>query len=246
MSNTSQQKAAPEEHGRIVADMFGRIVPWYDLLNHVLSLGQDIYWRHQLVRLARPACRHASEEDFLVLDLAAGTLDVSLELLRQHPQARVLAMDFTFPMLKRGRQKAHQRKVNVDIVQADGRYLPLPGNTLDCITMAFGIRNIIPREQAFAEALRVLKPGGRLCILEFGSGKNRIFRGVYNFYLDRLLPVLGRVVSGDAAAYRYLADTIKAFPDAPALASQLLAAVFTGVFYRPMMSGIVYVHVAEK
>lgn len=241
-------RPSPEEHGRRVSGMFGRIAPWYDLLNHLLSAGQDVYWRHQLARLARPATQAAAAntEEFRILDLAAGTMDVSLELTRQHPQARILAMDFSFPMLKRGRLKALRKGKPLDAVLADGKRLPLPEGCVDCITIAFGVRNILPREEAFAEALRVLKPGGRLCILEFGSGKNRIWRGIYNFYLDRLLPLVGRVVSGDAAAYRYLADTIKEFPDASSLAGELLEAGFDSVFCRPMLSGIVYLHVAGK
>jgi len=226
--------------------MFGRIAPWYDLLNHVLSAGQDVYWRHQLVRLARPATFGGAAGEFVVLDLAAGTLDVSLELRRQLPGARILAMDFSFPMLKRGRDKAQRKGAGVETVLADGKRLPLPDECVDCITIAFGIRNIVPRQQAFAEALRVLKPGGRFCVLEFGSGKNRIWRGVYNLYLDRLLPLVGRLVSGDAGAYRYLADTIKEFPDAQALAAELLQAGFSKVFCRPMLSGIVYLHAGEK
>lgn len=256
MSDTSEKFQAAEtapkpavaedEHGRRVSSMFGRIAPWYDLLNHLLSAGQDIYWRHQLARQARPAVENSPRRDFVILDLAAGTLDVSLELRRQHPTARILAMDFSFPMLQRGRAKALRKKAAIETVLADGKRLPLPDSGMDCITIAFGIRNILPREAAFAEALRVLRPGGRLCILEFGSGKNRIWRGLYNFYLDRLLPLVGRVVSGDAGAYRYLADTIKEFPDADALASELLSAGFSQAFCRPMLSGIVYLHVAQK
>ncbi len=233
------------EHGRRVSGMFGRIAPWYDLLNHVLSLGQDIYWRNQLVRLVRqPAGRESAP--LVVLDLAAGTLDVALELRRQHPTARILAMDFSLPMLQRGRQKALRHKAGVETVLADGKHLPLPDASVDCITIAFGIRNILPREAAFAEALRVLRPGGRLCILEFGTGQSRIWRGIYNLYLERLLPLLGRLVSGDPAAYRYLAETIKRFPPAPALAQELLQAGFHGAFFRPLLSGIVYLHVGVK
>lgn len=239
--------AGPDDHGRRVSGMFGRIARWYDLLNHVLSLGLDIYWRHQLVRLVRKA---PGQHDWLVLDLAAGTMDVSLEILRQHPKASVLAMDFAYPMLLRGVHKAKRTKSSsessVAAALADGRTLPLPAASVDCITIAFGIRNILPRSKAFAEAMRVLRPGGRMCILEFGTGKSRIWKGVYNFYLRRILPLVGRIVSGDSAAYTYLADTILAFPPAPELAKELLEAGFDKVYYRPMLSGIVYLHVSEK
>ncbi|KAB1442718.1 ubiquinone/menaquinone biosynthesis methyltransferase [Pseudodesulfovibrio senegalensis] len=231
-----------EEHGRKVKDMFGRIARWYDFLNHFLSLGQDIYWRYRLARAARPA------EGGMVLDLAAGTMDVSVELLRQYPTVRVAALDFTHEMLAEGkRSKLKKGRENAILpVQADGRKLPMPDQCVDAVTIAFGIRNILPREAAYAEVLRVLKPGGRFCILEFGTGSRRVWKGLYNFYLDKLLPGIGRVVSGDASAYRYLADTIRAFPDERSLAAEMVDAGFERVYHVPMMSGIVYMHVGSK
>lgn len=235
--------ANPDRHGREVSSMFGRIARWYDMLNHVLSLGQDIYWRHQLVRMARLP----RDSKGLVLDLAAGTLDVSLEFLRRHPGLQVLAMDFSEPMLRQGASKIPvPDRERIALALADGRSLPLPDTCVDCVSIAFGIRNIIPREQAFAEVLRVLRPGGRFCILEFGTGHKRIWKGVYNFYLSSLLPRIGNLVSGDASAYTYLAETIKAFPPAEELALELQDAGFGRVYYRPMLSGIVYLHAAQK
>lgn len=238
-SDTSKEHT---EHGRRVMDMFGRIAGWYDFLNHFLSLGQDIYWRYRLVRAAKP------QPGGMVLDLAAGTMDVSVELLRQYPDIRVAALDFTLPMLEQGRRKKlkNGREKQIFPVQADGRKLPLPDNCMDAATIAFGIRNILPREEAYAEILRVLKPGGRLCILEFGTGSRRVWKGVYNFYLDRILPLVGKIFSGDPGAYRYLADTIRAFPDERKLAAEMSEAGFGRVYHVPMMSGIVYMHVGEK
>ena len=231
-----------DEHGRKVADMFGRIAGWYDFLNHFLSVGQDIYWRYRLARAARPA------PGGWVLDLAAGTLDVSVELTRQYPSVKVAALDFSLPMLAEGkRKKLKGRRAEVIIpVQADGRKLPLVDQSMDAATIAFGIRNILPRKEAFDEFYRVLKPGGRLCVLEFGTGSRRVWKGVYNFYLDKLLPLVGRVVSGDSGAYRYLAETIKNFPDERALAREMVDAGFERVYHLPMMSGIVYLHVGQK
>ncbi len=234
---------AEDRHGREVSSMFGRIARWYDLLNHVLSLGQDIYWRHQLVRMARLP----KDSEGVVLDLASGTLDVSLEFLRRHPKLRVLSMDFSGPMLLRGRDKIPDRDSHrIFLALADGRRLPLPDACVDCVTIAFGIRNILPRADACAEALRVLRPGGRFCILEFGTGHRRIWRGVYNFYLSSLLPRIGGLISGDSGAYVYLAETIKAFPPAEVLGQELLDAGFSEVYFRPMLSGIVYLHAARK
>lgn len=232
----------PEAHGRKVAAMFGRIARWYDFLNRLLSLGQDVWWRYRLVRAVN------APENGLVLDLAAGTLDVSVELLRQRPDLRVAALDFSLPMLAVGRERKlrGRRAERIFPAQADGRVLPLADASVDAATIAFGIRNIKPRPEAYAEILRVLKPGGRFCVLEFGTGSRRVWKGLYNFYLDKLLPAIGRIVSRDDAAYRYLADTIRAFPDERTLARELLDAGFDKVYHVPMLSGIVFLHVAAK
>jgi demethylmenaquinone methyltransferase/2-methoxy-6-polyprenyl-1,4-benzoquinol methylase len=236
------------DHGRAVARMFGRIAGWYDFLNHFLSLGQDVYWRFRLVRFIRlDDGKGQADPAPLVLDLAAGTLDVSLAILKRFTTARVLALDFSLPMLLHGRRKIKAADAGrIACVLADGRTLPLPGESVSAATIAFGIRNIVPRSEAHAEILRVLKPGGRYLILEFGSGRERIWRGVYNFYLNRVLPLIGRIVSKDQGAYAYLAETIAAFPAAPDLARELLDAGFARVYYQPLLSGIVYIHVAEK
>uniref|UniRef100_B8DMZ6 Demethylmenaquinone methyltransferase n=1 Tax=Nitratidesulfovibrio vulgaris (strain DSM 19637 / Miyazaki F) TaxID=883 RepID=B8DMZ6_NITV9 len=231
----------PCGHARSVSGMFGRIADWYDLLNRVLSGGLDKYWRYRLVRHVVPGPTGR------VLDLAAGTLDVSLEIVRQHPGTRVPALDFCRPMLQRGRGKLFGETARaIWPATADGRRLPLADASVDCVTIAFGIRNILPRSEAFAEILRVLVPGGRLCVLEFGTGKTPVWRGLYNFYLNRVLPMVGKAVSGDSGAYRYLADTIMAFPTADELAGEMAAAGFGRVFHLPLTSGIVRLHVAEK
>ena len=229
-----------QEHGAKVAGLFGRIAPWYDFLNHFLSLGFDVAWRRRLVR-----CIPASRAP-LILDLAAGTLDVSREILRRHPTSRVLALDFSYPMLARGQKKIQARAISILPATADGRCLPLPDQSVDCVTMAFGIRNIVPRQAAYGEIMRVLKPGGRFCILEFGAGRQKILRGIYNIYLHRLLPWIGRTFSGDAQAYSYLAETIQSFPEARQLSAELVAAGFFRVYSFPLTGGIVQIHVAEN
>lgn len=231
-------------HGKQVAAMFGRIAGWYDFLNHSLSLGMDIYWRWRLARAARP--RPTDGSGGTVLDLAAGTLDVALALTRQYPSVRVAAVDFSLPMLQRGQGKLKGLEDRIFPIQGDGRALPLPDESVDAATIAFGIRNIRPRPEAHAEVLRVLRPGGRFCILEFGTAKRKVWGGLYNFYLDSVLPTLGKLISGDRSAYRYLADTIRDFPDERALARELLDAGYARVFHVAMLSGIVYLHVAEK
>jgi len=229
----------PNEHGKKVSGLFDNIAAWYDFLNHFLSVGQDVYWRRRLVRYVRSGPTGA------VLDLAAGTLDVSVEILRQNPALRVLSMDFSQGMLSRGKAKIAKYPAIIP-VQADGRALPLPDACVDTVTIAFGIRNILPRTDAYKEILRVLAPGGRICILEFGTGQARIWQGAYNFYLGTVLPRVGRFFSKNPEAYQYLADTIRAFPNARTLAAELLDAGFAQVSYQPLSSGIVYLHVAQK
>lgn len=228
------------EHGRKVSGLFGRIAGWYDFLNHFLSLGQDIIWRKRLVRHVR------SEKDGVILDLAAGTLDVSREVGKTFPGAKIVGLDFSLPMLLRGKRKMAGSKKRFLPLMADVVRIPMPDCSVDCATIAFGIRNVKPRAAAYAEILRVLKPEGRLCILEFGSGQNRVWKGIYNFYLNRVLPLIGRLFSRDSGAYSYLARSIGHFPPARDLAGEIITAGFGRVFYYPLCSGIVYVHVAEK
>ena len=231
------------DHGRRVAGMFGRIAGWYDFLNHFLSLGLDLVWRRRLVSHLAPL---AASDRLVVLDLAAGTLDVTRAILRRYPGARVAAMDFALPMLRRGQGKLSGSERSAVLTGlADGRELPLKDACVDGVTIAFGIRNL-PRPRAHAEILRVLRPGGRYCILEFGAGRKRILKGLYNFYLNRLLPLLGRIISGDDQAYRYLAETIKAFPDERELDAELRQSGFDRIFHEPLAWGIVFIHVAEK
>ena len=156
-------------------------------------------------------------------------------------------MDFSEPMLRRGQRKIRAASNGrIQPVVADGRALPARAQCVDCVTIAFGIRNIRPREAAYQEVLRVLAPGGRFCILEFGAGRKKILRGVYNVYLLHVLPLVGRLFSGDPQAYRYLAETIQEFPDAGKLSLELKRAGFARVYSVPLTLGIVQLHVAEK
>jgi demethylmenaquinone methyltransferase/2-methoxy-6-polyprenyl-1,4-benzoquinol methylase len=146
-------------------------------------------------------------------------------------------------MLRKGRSKI--KNFPVMPVGADGRKLPLADSSVDRVTIAFGLRNIRPREEAYAEIRRVLTPQGKLCILEFGSGGQRILGGVYNLYLTRILPALGRIISRDKQAYSYLAQTICQFPSAPDLEEELRQAGFSHVKGRPLTAGIVWLHTAN-
>jgi len=181
-----------------------------------------------------------------ILDLAAGTLDVSIAVARRCKR-RVLAADVCAPMLLAGRGKLDEaERGRIFPVVADGRVLPLADASVAGATIAFGIRNIRPRPDALAELARVIRPGGRLMVLEFGTGKRRMWGGLYNFYLRQILPKIGKLVSGDDEAYRYLAETIREFPEEATLAEEMRQAGFADVGYRAMAGGIVFLHAGVK
>lgn len=231
----------PGDRGR-VAGMFGRVAGSYDLLNHLLSAGLDIFWRKAMVRALFAPGLPAGP----LLDLAAGTMDVSIMLARGGSRP-VLAADICQPMLATGAAKLPKELKNrIHPTLADGRALPLPDASVAGATIAFGIRNIRPRPEAFAELARALKPGGRLVVLEFGTGKRRLWGGAYNFYLRHILPAIGKAVSGDDEAYRYLAATIREFPDEATLAGEMRHCGFHNVSYKALCGGIVFLHAGVK
>lgn len=227
-------------HNIKVKRMFGSIAHGYDLLNHTLSMGVDFYWRRSLVASL------AQAPQGLFLDLASGTFSVSLALAKAYPARRILAADLCLPMLKQGLRKLDKEAGRIAPLNADAYHLPLADNSVAAITVSFGLRNMLPRVPALAEMHRVLKPGGRLSVLEFGSARPLVWLGLYNFYLARVLPRIGGAVSGDRAAYDYLASSIREFPSAAELAEEMRAAGFDTVKYKRLSGGIVYVHTADK
>ncbi|MDL2268151.1 ubiquinone/menaquinone biosynthesis methyltransferase [Desulfovibrio sp. OttesenSCG-928-G15] len=245
--NTTEEDStgySPKADGGSVQRLFSHIAGGYDLLNKILSFGFDALWRAKLADAVRPFPLKSTSR---ILDLAAGTLEVSLALAKRYPNRSILAMDFCRPMLVRGVPKlAKSRNRKIYPVTADARHLPLPDASVDAVTIAFGLRNIRPREEAYAEALRVLTPGGKLCVLEFGSAQDRILFGTYNFYLQHLLPKIGRLFSRDKAAYAYLAETVILYPGADALSSEMQTAGFSQVRYTKHTGGIVVLHIGEK
>lgn len=229
-----------------VSDIFSSIARGYDFLNRTLSMGMDIYWRKALVRSV------ARVQNGPLLDLAAGTFDVSMLLARTCPERTILAGDLCFDMLKQGLPKLerlkekHSRLGRVVPITANAFNLPLPDSCLAAVTVSFGLRNMLPRVEALKEINRVLAPGGRLSVLEFGSAKVRVWGGLYNFYLTRMLPSIGGLVSGRKDAYEYLARSIQDFPLPGELASEMGEAGFRKVRYRRLTGGIVYLHSADK
>lgn len=227
-----------------VNSMFGRIARRYDLANRMLCGGIDTWWRRQLAAAVE---RHAPRD---VLDLATGSGDVAFTLGRRlDPATAIVGMDFCQPMLDQAEEKKRAagagRFANVTFRQGDGLALPLPDASVDAITISFGLRNLADRARGLREMRRVLRPGGRLFVLEF-SQPHAWFRPFYYFYLRRVLPHIAGLVTGDRAAYVYLNDTIGQFPDRAALAREIAAAGFSDVKARGMTLGIVALHEAAR
>jgi demethylmenaquinone methyltransferase / 2-methoxy-6-polyprenyl-1,4-benzoquinol methylase len=225
-----------------VKGIFSRIAPSYDTFNRLASLGIDRSWRRATVEAA---CLTPESH---VLDLAAGTGDLALALAQQGAPAEVLATDFVPEMLEIAHQKAakYRGATRIEFQVADAQALPIPNETFDAATVAFGVRNFPNRMANFMEVLRVLKPRGRYVVLEFSRPRNKLFRGLYHFYLRHVIPNLGALVAGDKASFVYLNDSIRQFPDQEALASELRCAGFSNVDYTNLTGGIVAIHVAVK
>ena len=225
-----------------VNSMFARIARRYDVANRLLSFGADVGWRRQLVN----SVRFASPRD--ILDLATGSGDVAFALARAMPPARIVGLDFCQPMLDEAEKKkaaARDAFATISFRQGDGLAIPLADQSVDAATISFGLRNMADRHRCLSELRRVLRPGGRLFILEF-SQPQRWFRPFYFFYLRHILPRLAGWVTGDRAAYTYLNDTIEQFPDRDALSAEIRAAGFPTVRARGMTFGIVALHEAQR
>ncbi len=225
-----------------VREMFGAIARRYDLLNRVLSLGQDGRWRR---RAAAEALKGA---DGAVLDLCGGTGDLTADLARSSAGGLVVCGDFSHPMLVRARAKLARRGLSsrCAIVEADALRLPFPDGAFAAVTVAFGVRNFSDLGAGLREILRVLEPGGRLVVLEFSRPTSPVLAPVYALYLRRVLPRVGDRISGRAGPYRYLATTIGEFPDPPVLAGLLRDAGFAAAGWTPLSGGIVCIHTALK
>lgn len=232
----------PDEKKKFVRDKFASISPKYDLLNSLLSFQIDRYWRWKTTRLLREF------PDGAVLDLCAGTLPLSLELARQAKRRRVLAVDFCEDMLRSGVKTlpADQRKSRIFPVCGDGEQIPAPSSTFWGCTVAFGVRNLSRTQEGLNEMHRVLKPGGKLLILEFSRPANPIVKPLYAFYLNKVLPTVAGLVSGDKEAYEYLASSIAAFYEPEELLRMLRTAGFAYTERKPLTFGIVSIYIGIK
>jgi demethylmenaquinone methyltransferase/2-methoxy-6-polyprenyl-1,4-benzoquinol methylase len=222
--------------------MFAGIAGRYDVANHLLSGGIDFYWRRVLTRMV---LRCGPRE---VVDLATGSGDVAFKLRdRLGTGVPITGLDFCEPMLDEARAKKNKSPAYTDLEFAFGdcMELPLEDNSVDAVTISFGVRNFEDRQRGLKEILRILRPGGRLFVLEF-SQPDRWFRPIYYIYLKYILPRVAALATGDKSAYDYLAGTIENFPTKEALAEQLKAAGFETVKATGLTFSIVAIHEAQK
>ena len=226
-----------------IAGMFDAIAPRYDLLNRLLSAGIDRRWRAKAIDALQLTGRET------LIDLCTGTADVALEARRRGPGvARALGVDFAGAMLALGLQKVHAagEEARITLVRGDAMRLPASDGSADAATVAFGIRNVQSPVVGCAEMFRVLKPGGRLAILEFGVPRIPGLRALYLWYFAQVLPRIGRLISGHSGAYSYLPASVGAFPPPPQFVTLLQQVGFVDVRAVPLTFGIVYLYVASK
>jgi demethylmenaquinone methyltransferase/2-methoxy-6-polyprenyl-1,4-benzoquinol methylase len=237
---TSEQDAS-----RKVREMFTRIAPRYDLLNHVLSAQMDKRWRARAARELRPILERS---DATVLDLCCGTGDLAFSLARKS-KARIIGADFSHTMLVRARDKARSEangSVPVPFFEADALRLPFAGASFDLVTTAFGFRNLANYEAGLREIARVLKPGGNVAILEFTEPAPGLMGDAYRAYTQKILPKIGGWISGDSAAYAYLPKSVARFFRPHELADLMTHTGYTNVRFILMMLNSVALHIGLK
>jgi demethylmenaquinone methyltransferase / 2-methoxy-6-polyprenyl-1,4-benzoquinol methylase len=224
-----------------VASMFDSISPRYDLLNRVLSLGIDTIWRKRAINLLR------ADKPQLILDVATGTADLAIEALRIHPK-QVIGVDISAGMLAMGHEKLKKRKLQdrIQLVLGDSEGLPFEENKFDAATVAFGVRNFEHLLEGLKDIQRVLKPGAKLVVLEFSRPNTFPVKQVYNFYFRFVLPLVGRLVSKDSAAYTYLPASVQVFPEGNAFLGYMEQAGFVKNQEKRLTFGICSIYVGQK
>ncbi len=243
MSQNSDIKNTTGPSRTAVWKMFDRIAHRYDLLNHLLSFGQDILWRRKMSRFL------PQKEDIRLLDLATGTGDQVITLLKMNPAiTRAIATDMAEKMIAVGVEKAKRLNLNgrLRYGTGDATALQFKDHSFDAVTISFGIRNVTDVGTALREMYRVLRPDGRALILEFSLPKNTLLRNLYLFYFRNILPGLGSVISGDKEAYYYLNRTVESFPYGDDFLRLMQKSGFETVFETPLSGGIATIYCGIK
>jgi demethylmenaquinone methyltransferase/2-methoxy-6-polyprenyl-1,4-benzoquinol methylase len=237
------KKVNVEEKAGKVAEVFHSVAGNYDLMNDLMSGGIHRLWKRVTIEMSGVRPGHS------VLDIAGGTGDLAAKFSRiVGPEGTVVLADINDSMLKVGRDRLVDRGItdNVRFSQADAQYLPFPDNTFDVITIAFGLRNVTDKDMALRSMLRVLKPGGKLLVLEFSKPPNTLLSKIYDGYSFNILPKLGKLFANDADSYQYLAESIRMHPDQDTLLEMMDAAGFNNTDYHNMTGGIVALHRGVK
>jgi len=237
MGLTVPEKNLPEDHARRVREMFARISPRYDLLNHLLSMNVDRRWRRAVTRKLRAIL----PEDAQLLDIACGTGDLSIELF-DNLSARVIGLDFCRPMLEIAARKTSE----IFFVEADALRLPFADASFDALTIAFGLRNLSNVEDGLKEMRRILRPGGWAAILEFSTPVVPGFRGLFDFYMWLVLPRVGAWISGSRSAYEYLPQSVARFANQDQLVGMMRDAGFERVSFENLTGGIAALHTGQR
>jgi demethylmenaquinone methyltransferase / 2-methoxy-6-polyprenyl-1,4-benzoquinol methylase len=226
------------ERALYVRSMFARIAQRYDLMNRLMSVGQDGAWRKLVVRAAqlRPGSR--------IMDVATGTGDMMIEALRQQPNTLAVGSDFTFEMMQVGQQKPASNSIRW--CAADALNLPFADDSFDAVTSGFGVRNFIDRVQAFREQRRVLRPGGRVICLEISKPPRNLLAPLFRLYFNRFVPLAGGIISGQRDAYTYLPQSVNEFLTPEELKVVMETANLREVTYQRLMLGSVAIHVGMK
>lgn len=227
----------------LVAGVFHSVAAKYDIMNDVMSFGIHRFWKRYTIEVsgARPGMK--------VLDLAGGTGDLTAKFSHLvGDKGEVVLADINDSMLKVGRTKLRDRGIvnNVSYVQANAEALPFPDNHFDIITIAFGLRNVTDKDAALRSMNRVLKPGGKLLVLEFSKPQHEVMRKIYDLYSFKVLPKMGQIITKDAGSYEYLAESIRMHPDQDTLKQMMVDAGFEQVDYTNMTDGIVALHRGYK
>jgi demethylmenaquinone methyltransferase/2-methoxy-6-polyprenyl-1,4-benzoquinol methylase len=230
---------------RKVREMFTRIAPRYDLLNHLLSAQMDRRWRARTAKELRPILQ---SPDAVALDLCCGTGDLAFSLAKD-ARAKIIGADFSHTMLTRAKEKAlahANRGTPIPFLEADALRLPFANTSFDLVTTAFGFRNLANYEEGLREILRILKPGGTAAILEFTEPATGIIGDAYRFYCQKVLPAIAGVISGDSAAYTYLPKSVARFFRPNELATLMKSVGYESPMYHLMMLQSVALHIAAR
>jgi len=237
------QEVDKNEKADLVADVFHSVAARYDLMNDLMSGGIHRIWKRFTIELSGVRTGDS------VLDIAGGTGDLAAKFARiVGSEGRVVLADINESMLRVGRDKLLDtgQISHIEFVQADAQTLPFPENSFDCITIAFGLRNVTDKDRALRSMLRVLKPGGRLLVLEFSKPQNELLSRAYDAYSFRMLPFMGKLVANDSESYKYLAESIRMHPDQDTLLEMLEDAGFTSCNFHDLTGGIVALHRGVK